>query len=63
MDVQVSVCSMAVKLIEDDESAGAGGEKEVKGKWKDTSSPYGITPGTISNKQSFSMKYFIQLHS
>lgn len=42
---------MAVMLRVDDESAGVGGEKEVKRKLVDTSSPHGITPGTINKKR------------
>lgn len=40
---------MALMLGVGDESAGYVGHKEVKRKWEDTSSPHGITPGTINN--------------
>lgn len=43
---------MALMLGVGGESAGIGGNKEVKRKWVDTSSPHGITPGTINKKKS-----------
>lgn len=42
---------MALMLRVGDESAGIGGNKDVKRKWVDTSSPHDITPGTINKRE------------
>ncbi len=42
---------MALMLRVGDESTRVDGEKEEKRKWVDSSSPHGITPATINNKE------------
>lgn len=47
----MSVCSMALMLRVDDESAGTGGNMKVKRKLVYTSSPHGITPGRKDKRE------------
>lgn len=51
LDVQASVCYMALRV--GDESTRVGGKKEVKIKSVDTSSPHGLTSGTINRERNF----------